>query len=508
MSDTSTESGTERGSGADDGTGNSAGNRAEPGAGNRAGNRADSIAENGADSSTTGTGSQRVVRLREALLGRRYRSRYRFTSGNEVRLFCSGADLFGAMIERIDAATRDVAIETYIFCDDDIGRALSAALVRAAQRGVRVRVITDGIGSPHLALFETWPAAGIEHRVYNPHIFGRFGFSRTHRKLAVIDDQYASCGGINVIDDLEQDGKTLPYPRWDFAVELHGPVVVDVRVAFEQQWRRIRLGHQPPLPAGTPSPGVPASAGYMAPHPTGHTVVRSTQMVDDALRALAPAVRSGPAGRLFARLRERLRASVHDPRSARVPCVAFVARDNVVNRRAIEKAYLDAIGEARKEVLLANPYFMPGRRLRRALLEAAERGVAVKLLIGRKEFAVLDYAVPFLYHPLLSAGVQIAEYEKTMLHGKVAVVDSNWATVGSSNLDALSLVLNNEANVLLVLHPQIQQLRDAMLGAFEESPQIDRARYEARPWHVRALNWLAWAFYRATMKLLTVGGYD
>ncbi|MFC4706401.1 cardiolipin synthase ClsB [Paraburkholderia caffeinitolerans] len=450
------------------------------------------------------------MRLRDVLLGRRYRSRYRFTSGNDVRLFCSGAELFGAMVEHIDAATRDVVIETYIFCDDEIGRTLSAALVRAAQRGVRVRVITDGIGTPHLALFETWLAAGIEHRVYNPHIFGRFGFSRTHRKLAVIDDQYASCGGINVIDDLKQDGKTLPYPRWDFAVELHGPVVVDVRLAFEQQWRRIRLGHQPPLPAGMPLPGVPASAGYLAPRPTGHTIATasSAQIVDDALRALSPAMRAGPAGRLFARLRERLRASVRDPRAAHVRCVAFVARDNVVNRRAIEKAYLDAIGEARHEVLLANPYFMPGRRLRRALLEAAERGVAVKLLIGRKEFVVLDYGVPFLYHQLLSAGVQIAEYEKTMLHGKVAVVDSSWATVGSSNLDALSLVLNNEANVLLVRHPEIAQLRDAILGAFEESPRIDQARYEARPWHVRALNWLAWSFYRAAMKLLTVGGYD
>jgi cardiolipin synthase len=458
-------------------------------------------------STDPGIESQRVVRLREALLGRRYRSRYRFTSGNDVRLFGSGADLFGAMIARIDTATRDVALETYIFCDDDIGRSLSDALMRAAARGVRVRVITDGIGSPRIPLFETWPGGGVEHRVYNPHIFGRFGFSRTHRKLAVIDDQFAWCGGINVIDDIEQDGRKLPYPRWDFAVELHGPVVVDVRLAIEQQWRRIRLGYRPPLP-GALWPGVPASAGFMSPHPTGHTASRPTQIVDDALRALTPTARSPRARRFFTRLRERLRASVRDPRTAHVPCVAFVARDNVVNRRAIEKAYLDAIGEARKEVLLANPYFMPGRRLRRALVSAAERGVAVRLLVGRKEFKVLDYGVPFLYHQLLSAGVQIAEYEKTMLHGKVAVVDSSWGTVGSSNLDALSLVLNNEANVLLVEHPQIEQLRGEILAAFGESVQIDRTRYEARPWHERAVNWLAWAFYRALMKLITVGGYD
>jgi len=179
-----------------------------------------------------------------------------------------------------------------------------------------------------------------------------------------------------------------------------------------------------------------------------------------------------------------------------------------VNRRAIEKSYLTAIGQARDEVLLANPYFMPGRKLRRALIYAARRGVDVRLVVGRKEFAILDYAVPFLYRSLLRAGVKIAEYEKTMLHGKVAVVDSNWGTVGSSNLDALSLVLNNEANVVLVLHPQLDQLRGAILAAFAESRGIDAARYEARPRSEQFVNWFAYQGYRVLMKLLTVGGYD
>ena len=188
--------------------------------------------------------------------------------------------------------------------------------------------------------------------------------------------------------------------------------------------------------------------------------------------------------------------------------MAFVARDNFVNRRAIEKAYLVAIGRARQEILLANPYFVPGRKLRRALVAAARRGVDVRLLIGRKEFAALDHAVPYLYRTFLAAGAQIAEYEKTLLHGKVAVVDSNWATVGSSNLDALSLVLNNEANVVLIEHCEIGQLRDAILAAFAEARPIDPARYAARPWPERLINRLAYAAYRAAMKLLTVGGYD
>ena len=415
-------------------------------------------------------GARRFARLRQSLLGRRYWQRYRFTSGNDVKLLRSGDEFFSALIARVDAAQSDVVLETYIFCHDNAGKAVSAALMRAAARGVKVRAITDGIGTARLPLFNEWPAAGIDHRIYNPHLFGRFGFSRTHRKLAVIDDQFAYCGGINIVDDYENNGEKLPFRRWDFAVELHGPVVADVRQAFEVQWRRIRLGHRP-------------------------------------LESMAPDLGPQTTASLGS-LRRRRRRRNEELWAGGQPCVAFVARDNLINRRAIEKAYLAAIGQARNEVLLANPYFMPGRKLRRALVFAARRGVVVKLIIGRKEFKALDYAVPFLYRSLLKAGVQIAEYEKTLLHGKVAVVDSNWGTVGSSNLDALSLMLNNEANVVLVNDPAIDALREAILVAFKDARRIDEARYDARPAGERALNWLAYTTYRAVMKLLTVGGYD
>ncbi len=419
----------------------------------------------------SGGRGRHFARLAQHLPGRRYGSTYRFCSGNAVRLFTSGAAYFAALIERIDAAKTDVALETYIFCDDAAGRSVSDALIRAASRGVRVRVITDGIGTQRLPLFADWQAVGIEHRIYNPHLFGRFGFSRTHRKLACVDDAYAYCGGINIVDDYDQNGTRLPFPRWDFAVELNGPVVADVRDAFDVQWERIRIGHRPALTRPAVGGATPQAA--------------TTR---------------------FVRVRRGARAG--DMRALAEPCVAFVARDNFVNRRTIEKAYLTAIGQARSEVLLANPYFMPGRKLRRALIYAAERGIDVRLVIGRKEFAMLDYAVPFLYRTLLKAGVKISEYEKTMLHGKVAVVDSNWGTVGSSNLDALSLMLNNEANVVLVLHPEIDQLRQGILNAFNESRRIDEKHYEARPAGERLLNWIAYNTYRIAMKLLTVGGYD
>jgi cardiolipin synthase len=395
-----------------------------------------------------------------ALLRSRRGARLNFSAGNQLRLFQSGTDYFAALSERIRAARKTIVLEVYIFCHDDAGDQVSAALVEAAQRGLSVRVITDGIGTArNLSYYDQWRAHGVLFRIFNPHLFGRFGFSRTHRKIASIDGEVAFVGGINIVDDLENEGMKLDAPRWDFAVEIAGPVAAEVHAAFEQQWQRL-----------DPNP------------------------VSSTLRRTLSFVRDGGIARVDA--------------TPRTPQVAFVARDNLNRRRTIEKAYLHAIGHAREEIVLANPYFIPGRKLRRALAGAAMRGLSVKLLIGRKEFRLLDYAVPLLYGMLLRAGAQIAEYDKTMLHGKVAVIDGSWATVGSSNLDALSLVLNNEANVMIANHPEVGELRDAILAAFDESPKIDQQRYAARPLPERLLNWFTYNVYRVAMKMLTVGEYD
>ena len=418
-------------------------------------------------------------RLRQALFSGRRPPRLCFTAGNRVRIFKGGVQFFAALIERIDNARKSVSLETYIFANDDIGRAVSDALLRAADRGVKVRVITDGIGTEsNLPMFRQWQERAVEHRIYNPHLlFGPQGWSRTHRKLALIDETYAFCGGINIVDDYDQNGTRLERPRWDFAMEAQGPVVKDVREAFDLQWQRIRLGVKPRQAS---QPGCEPQEDERAPG------------------------RWGTRRAMLARRRARL-GEIH---AVDQPCIAFVARDNLLNRRAIEKAYLRAIANAEREVLLANPYFMPGRKLRRALVHAAERGVRVSLVIGRKEFVALDYATPFLYGNLLKHGVRIAEYEKTMLHGKVAVVDADWATIGSSNLDALSLVLNNEANMVLVNHPEIAELHDAILQAFDEGRPIDEKHYASRPVSERALNWLAYNTYRLMMKMITIGQYD
>ncbi|RKP59397.1 cardiolipin synthase ClsB [Pararobbsia silviterrae] len=387
-------------------------------------------------------------------------ARLAFSAGNRLRLFRSGDAYFEALVERIRAATRCVVLEVYIFSDDDAGEKVSAALVDAARRGIDVRVITDGIGTHRvLRFYDDWRAHGVRFRIFNPHLFGRFGFARTHRKIASIDETISFVGGINIVDDLENEGVRLDAPRWDFAVELIGPVASEVDAAFDLQWQRLDR------------------------NPVASSLERTLAFVR---RTLTPSIEA----------------------ASRASEVAFVARDNLNRRRTIEKTYLHAIGRAREEILLANPYFVPGRKLRRALVEAAERGVAVRLLIGRKEFRVLDYAVPSLYGMLMAAGAQIAEYNKTLLHGKVAVIDGNWATVGSSNLDALSLVLNHEANVVIVNDPVVSSLREAIRSAFDDSPAIDPQRYAARPLPVRFVNWFTYNAYRLAMKMLTIGEYD
>ncbi|VVD86399.1 cardiolipin synthase ClsB [Pandoraea fibrosis] len=379
-----------------------------------------------------------------------------FSHDNDLTLLYLGQNYFTALVAAIDNAKRDVVLETYIFEADDVGANVSAALQRAAQRGVAVRVITDGIGtSRRLPWFADWRESGVQHRIYNPRLFGKFGFSRTHRKLAIVDHDVAFVGGINIIDDFNGGGGTrMSDPRWDFAVQCRGPIVAEIAVAFHIQWLRLA-----PRYLGTP----------------------------------------------FRHRRRGLRGRLHAPYAGQA---AFVARDNLHNRRAVEKAYLMALGRARHEVWLANPYFVPGRRLRRALTQAARRGVSVHLLIGRKEFRLLDTAVPWLYAKLLDAGVRIGEYDMRQLHGKVAVVDDVWATVGSSNLDALSLFLNHEANVVVLDDPMVIQLRDHIRKAFAEARLIDPERYGERSRWRRFRQWTAYRLYRLVMKVLTRGKYD
>jgi cardiolipin synthase len=172
---------------------------------------------------------------------------------------------------------------------------------------------------------------------------------------------------------------------------------------------------------------------------------------------------------------------------------ALVLRDNVLNRTRIEKTYRQAISQARKEVLIANAYFVPGTRLRRALRNAAKRGVRVRLLLqGRYEYFMQFHAARQVYGSLLAAGVEIHEYQAGFLHAKVAVVDGKWATVGSSNLEPLSLQLAREANVVVENPAMAQALQTHLEKVMQRaSVQVNPQIYAERPWNQRMLDGLA-----------------
>jgi cardiolipin synthase len=185
----------------------------------------------------------------------------------------------------------------------------------------------------------------------------------------------------------------------------------------------------------------------------------------------------------------------------------LLLRDNVLHRGQIERAYLKAIGAARHDILIANAYFLPGRRVRQALIHAAKRGVRVRLLLqGRYEYFMQYHATRPVYGALLAAGIEIHEYAASFLHAKVAVMDPNhdhpWATVGSSNLDPLSLLLAREANVVVADTAFAQQLHQRLCLAIEQqSTPVSAQTYIQSPWHLRLRDRVAFALMRLALFL-------
>jgi cardiolipin synthase len=379
-----------------------------------------------------------------------------FIANNDVRLLECGTAFFPALIAAIDAARLDIHFETYIFARDDTGIAVEGALMRAAARGVRVRVVTDWFGTGHgqsQRLGALFAKAGVRFRVFNP--WFRRGVTRAHRKIAVIDRAEAFVGGINTNDDWLCDydpGRRLPAPRWDFAVSVRGPLVAQIHRETQAQWARLgRLG---------------------------------------LLKRI----------RLLRELRAAPRGLGAAPTQA-----AFVVRDNLRNRRTIQRAYLQALAGARHSVLLVNPYFAPGRKFREALALAARRGVEVSLLIGVGEFWLQDAVAHSFYPKLLDSGVKVIEYRKTQLHAKVAVVDDDWATVGSSNCDGLSLFLNQEANVVVRDAAFARVMRDHIERGIADGVVIHRTDFANVGWLRRIGYGAAYHLYRLTMRIFAMG---
>jgi cardiolipin synthase A/B len=348
-------------------------------------------------------------------------NRVHSVSGNELMLLQSGTTFFPQLCADIDAARHSVYLETYIFAADETGRLVADALLRAVARGVTVRLLLDGFGSAQLpgAFVDNLRKFGVDvqwfRREISPFTLRRNRMRRLrrlHRKLAVMDEKVAFVGGINIVNDIPAK-RGLHSPRLDYAVRVQGVLAGEVLAVMQRLWEMVSwVAFRKHI----------KEQGWrlyrIAPHPD---------------------------------------SNVH-----------LLLRDNVQHRRDIERAYLKAIAGAKQEIIIANAYFLPGRLFIRALVHAAKRGVKVILVLqGKVEYRLQHYATLALYGRLIEAGVEIYEYHASFLHAKVAVVDGEWATVGSFNMDPFSLLLAREANLVVLDKDFAGDLRTSLMDSMQ-----------------------------------------
>ena len=377
-----------------------------------------------------------------------------YFSGNQITLLRNGTEYFPAIEAAIDAARLEIHLQAYIYEKDETGIRIGEALKRAVDRGVVVCVLLDGYGSKNLPsdYVETLRAAGIKLMFFRPKIspwtLKRNRLRRLHRKVLVVDGCLAFVGGINIIDDQNCPGNNAP--RVDYAVKVEGPLVRRIHTSIYRHWRRIswmhfRQAHDNPV--------------ERLPQPTTVGTMRA----------------------------------------------AYVIRNNVLHRRDIERAYLRAIGTARREILIANAYFLPGKAFRRALIAASKRGVRVRVLLQGKMEYWLMFATHAVYGLFLRHNIEIYEYRKSFMHSKVAVVDDLWATVGSSNIDPMSLLLAHEANVVVRNREFATLLREDI----EQAIEAGGYRIRTEDWNGRHVfrRFFSWATYLLVRIMMGIAGF-
>ena len=373
--------------------------------------------------------------------------RYSFPrrTGNRFRLLVDGDEFFPAMLKAIGGARDSILLELYLFESGLLAERFMVALVAAAGRGVRVRLLLDDFGSRLLQRGDRQRLidGGVLLAFYNPLRANhwRRNLPRDHRKLLVVDGELAFTGGAGVTDLFSAELRPADY--WhELMLEIRGPLVADWHSLFCATWR-VTVGDRPD-PRRDPAPPLPDGAsGRVAAH-----------------------------GRLF-------------------------------HQTDIVRSLLRRIRRARHRVWLATAYFLPPRKLRRALKRKARSGVDVRLLLPgpHTDHPSVRRLGQRYYGSLLRSGVRIFEYQPRFLHAKVQLCDA-WASLGSSNLDRWNLRWNLEASQELEDAPVLQRLEALFREDFAHSQEVDYHSWLQRPWHRRQLEQL-WGGVEALVRRLS-----
>ena len=368
-------------------------------------------------------------------------------SGNRVTLLHDGKQAFPAMLEAIAEAKREILLEMYWFASDTVGQQFADALVARAATGVKVRVIYDAIGSIQSdgRMFSRLRDAGCEVEQYNPIAPWRARFRigvvnhRDHRKLLIVDRQVGFTGGVNLGD--EWAPQSAGGAGWrDDTIRIEGPAVEQMCDIFDYGWLRIV------------EPQTVAKPRFRPPVDTG------------------------------------------DGRGSRVRVLAnHYSRE----RRAIRQAYLRRIESAQRSVCITNSYFVPDGQIRRVLRRAVSRGAEVRVIVpGESDVLAVRHAARKLYGRLLEAGIQLYEWQGSILHSKTAIIDGRWCTVGTYNLDSRSLRFNLEVVAAVEDAAVAGAMEDRFNEDLEHTTPVSYEEWRRRPLHVRMLDDFFYRFHR------------
>lgn len=350
----------------------------------------------------------------------------KFIDHNTVELHVHGESVFGRLFEVLRAARHSIYLQFYIYRADSTGRELAEILKARARAGVKVFLLYDHLGSFQTprAFWDELRAAGVETRASRPFLWGTamVYFRRDHRKLVVIDGRTVFTGGFNIGDEYHRGLKSIPIGSWrDTGLFIHGTAAISMGRTFMDAWRR-----------------------------SGGLAGRVTEQ--------SPAQPDGPH-----------------------PVLPIFAH-SVKGRRRMRKLLYHSIRQAVKDIWLTTAYFTPSLWMMHELELAIRRGVCVRLLVpGHSDVPAAHYAGrPFFTH-LLKLGVEIYEYQGTMLHAKSYIFDDRWCVVGSANLDFRSLRWNDEGNVGIYGEGFCAEMRAIFEEDLNSAKRLDIESWRARP---------------------------
>jgi cardiolipin synthase A/B len=376
-------------------------------------------------------------------------SRHDYKSGHFIELLRSGEQYFAACEKVIDEAEHYIHFQTYIVDDDMTGRRFVAALIRAAERGVRVYFLLDAYGGGSFSkdLITKVEKAGILFRKFSPGLMTE-GFQlslRLHHKVLLIDGEIAVIGGMNVADRYHG---TSDMKEWlDFAILIKGPECAHALFILKKLWNKA-----------------------------------------------------------FISRRERSRETVHNPVYYNENVKVKVLQNNWYrNKIEILKSYRSALKHARDRMIIMGSYFLPGRNERKLLRNASRRGVDIKIVLSAESDApVFKRATNFLYDFILRNNIKIYEYLPSNLHAKVATVDGNWSTIGSYNINHLSDYGSVEMNADILDSAFAMQFEALLLEIIEKDcRQVTiREYYQRKTWLFQMADWLSYQMIRFLMRLL------